>query len=401
MGTMRTAFAGLAFAVVLSGCGGGGEGGHGGPPGGMPAMDVSVAAVVERDIKLWDEFTGRVAASETVEIRPRVGGYLRSIDFREGGTVRKGQRLFSIDTRPYEAGVSRARADLARARAAAQQARSERARADKLIAAKAISREAYEQRINADSVAAADVQAAEAALKTAQLDLDYALVESPIDGRIGASNLRVGNLVEPGALLTTVVALDPMFVYFDGDESVYLKYGALSRNGERPSSRDARNPVQIGLADEDGYPHEGYMDFVDNQLDANTGTIRGRAVVPNPDGRFTPGLFARVRLIGSGQRKALLIHDVAVLTDQDRRYVYVVGADNKAMRRDVTLGERVDGLRIVTSGLKPGERVVVNGVRKIFFPGMGVKPFVVPMDKPDTAPPAPPQDAKQAAPAAG
>jgi membrane fusion protein, multidrug efflux system len=400
MGTMRTAMAGFAFAAVLSACGGG-DGAQGGPPGGLPAMEVSVAAVVERDIKLWDEFTGRVAASETVEIRPRVGGYLRSIDFQEGGTVRKGQRLFAIDTRPYEAGVSRARADLARARAAAQQARSERARADKLIAAKAISREAYEQRINADSIAAADVQSAEAALKTAQLDLDYALVESPIDGRIGASMLRVGNLVEPGALLTTVVALDPMFVYFDGDESVYLKYGALSRSGERPSSRDARNPVMVGLADEDGYPHQGYMDFVDNQLDANTGTIRGRAVLPNPDGRLTPGLFARVRLIGSGQRKALLIHDVAVLTDQDRRYVYVVGADNKAMRRDVTLGERVDGLRIVTAGLKAGDRVVVNGVRKIFFPGMDVKPFVVPMDKPDTAPPAPAQGPKQAAPAAG
>jgi membrane fusion protein, multidrug efflux system len=188
-------------------------------------------------------------------------------------------------------------------------------------------------------------------------------------------------------LLTTIVTLDPMFVYFDGDENTYLKYGDMARRGERPSSRDAPNPVYVGVADEQGFPHEGYMDFVDNQIDANTGTIRARAVVKNPDGHLTPGLFARVRLIGSGEQKAMLIHDMAVLTDQDRKYVYVVGADNKAMRKDVKLGPTIDGLRVITEGLAANDRVVVNGVRKIFFPGMEVKPFVVPMDKPETAPP--------------
>jgi multidrug efflux system membrane fusion protein len=339
-----------------------------------------------------------VVASETVEIRPRVSGYLREIAFREGGLVRKGERLFVIDTAPYEAQVARARAELARARSAAELARGERARADRLIAAKAISREEYEQRISGDRSAQAGVDVAAAALQSAQLDLNYASIESPIDGRIGASMLRVGNLVEAGTLLTTVVALDPMFVYFDGDERTYLKYGGMARSGERPSSRDARNPVMVGIADEPGYPHEGYMDFVDNQIDPNTGTIRARAVVGNADGRLTPGLFARVRLIGSGERDALLIHDAAILTDQDRKYVYALGPKNEALRKDVKLGAEIDGLRIVESGLAPTDRVVVNGVRKIFFPGMPVKPLTVPMDKPDTPPPPPPG---AAAPAAG
>jgi membrane fusion protein, multidrug efflux system len=389
----------LTFSVcsvaMLSSCGGGGEG-EGGQP---PPTEVNVAQVVQKKVRIWDEFTGRVVASETVEIRPRVGGYLREIAFREGGLVRKGQRLFVIDTRPYEAQVARARAEVARARSASELARSERARADRLIAAKAISREEYEQRINGDRSAQAGIEVAEAALRTAQLDLDYALIESPIDGRIGASALRVGNLVDTNTLLTTIVTLDPMFVYFDGDETTYLKYGGMARSGERPSSRDARNPVMIGIADEDGYPHEGYMDFVDNQIDPSTGTIRARAVVSNADGKLTPGLFARVRLIGSGERNALLIHDAAVLTDQDRKYVYVVGPKNEALRKDVKLGATVDGLRIVDSGLAPTDRVVVNGVRKIFFPGMPVKPLNVPMDKPDTPPPPPPAGAT--APAAG
>jgi multidrug efflux system membrane fusion protein len=381
-----------ALMLAVSACGGGGEGFQPPPP------EVNVAQVVQKKVRIWDEFTGRVVASETVEIRPRVSGYLREIAFREGGLVRKGERLFVIDTAPYEAQVARARAQQARARSAAELARGERARADRLIAAKAISREEYEQRISGDRSAQAGVDVAAAALQSAQLDLNYASIESPIDGRIGASMLRVGNLVEAGTLLTTVVALDPMFVYFDGDERTYLKYGGMARSGERPSSRDARNPVMVGIADEPGYPHEGYMDFVDNQIDPNTGTIRARAVVGNADGRLTPGLFARVRLIGSGERDALLIHDAAILTDQDRKYVYALGPKNEALRKDVKLGAEIDGLRIVESGLAPTDRVVVNGVRKIFFPGMPVKPLTVPMDKPDTPPPPPPG---AAAPAAG
>lgn len=389
----------LATAIAttaLSACGGGKDEGAGGF--GPPPPEVNVAQVVQKKVRLWDEFTGRIAASETVEIRPRVSGYLRDIAFREGGIVRKGQRLFVIDTRPFEANVARARAELARARSAEDVARSERARADRLIAAKAISREEYEQRVGGDRGAQANVQVAEAALRTAQLDMDYALIESPIDGRIGASMLREGNLVEAGALLTTVVALDPMFVYFDSDERTYLKYGG-SASGDGPSaSGETRNTVLVGVGDEAGYPHRGTLDFIDNQIDPATGTIRARAVVGNADGKLTAGLFARVRLIGNQEQNVLLIHDAAVLTDQDRKYVYAIGADNKAMRKDVKLGGETDGLRIVNEGLAASDRVVINGVRKIFFPGMPVKPLSVPMDKPDTPPPAP-QGA--AAPAAG
>ncbi|MCC7250088.1 MAG: efflux RND transporter periplasmic adaptor subunit [Lysobacter sp.] len=365
-----------ASAIALSACGGGDGGGFQPPP-----AEVNVAEVVRKNVRTWDEFTGRVVASEVVEIRPRVAGYLRDIAFEEGGIVRKGQRLFVVDTRPFEAQVARARAELARARSAADTARSERARADRLIAAKAISREEYEQRIGGDRGAVAGVQAAEAALNAAQLDLDYALIESPIDGRIGASALREGNLVEAGTLLTTVVALDPMFVYFDSDERAYLKYGAATDG--------ARRSVRVAVGDEDDFPHEGRLDFVDNQIDPNTATIRARAVLDNADGKLMPGLFARVRLIDGAEREALLIHDAAVMTDQDRKYVYAVSPDGKAIRKDVTLGGKVDGLRIVTGGLAPGDRIVVNGVRKIFFPGMPVKPLPVPMDKPDTPPPAP------------
>jgi len=362
--------------AALSGCGGGDGAGFQPPP-----AELNVAQVVRKNVRTWDEFTGRVVASEIVEIRPRVGGYLRDIAFEEGGLVRKGQRLFVVDTRPFEAQVAQARARLARARSASDTARSERARADRLIAAKAISREEYEQRIGGDRSAAADVQAAEAELKTAELQLDYALIESPIDGRIGASALREGNVVEAGALLTTVVALNPMFVYFDTDERAYLKYGATTGG--------VRREVRVAVGDEDDFPHVGRLDFIDNQIDPNTATIRARAVIDNADGALIPGLFARVRLIDAAEREALLIHDAAVLTDQDRKYVYAVSPDGKAIRKDVTLGGKVDGLRIVTGGLAPGDRIVVNGVRKIFFPGMPVKPLPVPMDKPDTPPPAP------------
>jgi membrane fusion protein, multidrug efflux system len=186
-----------------------------------------------------------------------------------------------------------------------------------------------------------------------------------------------------------VVSLDPMYVYFEGDERTYLKYQNMARAGERPSSRDVRNPVRMGLANEQGYPHEGYMDMVDNQLNPQTGSIRARAVFDNKDGVFTPGLFARVQLLGSGKHNAMLIHDRAVLTDQDRKYVYTVGSKGEALRKDVVLGATVDGLRIVTSGLDGSEQVVINGTSKIFFPGAPLKPFTVPMDQPDLQPPAP------------
>jgi multidrug efflux system membrane fusion protein len=204
--------------------------------------------------------------------------------------------------------------------------------------------------------------------------------------------VKPGNLVTPGqTVLTTLASVDPVYVTFTGDERAYLRYQELAREGNRASSRDARNPVLVGLADEEGFPHKGEMDFVDNALNPETGSIRARAVVPNPDGIFTPGLYARVRLLGETQKDALLINEQAVLTDQDRRYVYVVGDRNSAERRDVKLGPLVEGLIVVESGLKPGDRVIINGMRKIFFPGQPVNPHDVPMDKPNMPPPQPAQ----------
>jgi len=241
--------------------------------------------------------------------------------------------------------------------------------------------------------AEADKLSAQARLAQAELDLGFTRVTAPFAGRAGEALVKPGNLVTPNqALLTTLVSIDPVYVTFEGDERAYLRYQELARGGGRESSRDARNPVHVGLANEEGYPHQGEMDFVDNALNPATGTIRARAVLPNPDGVFTPGLFARVRLLGESQTDALLIHEQAVLTDQDRRYVYIVGKGDSVERRDVKLGAHVEGLRIVESGLARGDKVVVNGMRKIFFAGQPVSPREVPMDDPNRpAPPAPEQ----------
>jgi membrane fusion protein, multidrug efflux system len=242
------------------------------------------------------------------------------------------------------------------------------------------------------------VLAARANAAQANLNLEFTRIHAPFAGRAGEALVKPGNLVAPNTtLLTTLVSVDPVYVTFVGDERAYLRYAQLVRSGNRENPRTAPTPVRVGLANEEGFPHEGTMDFVDNALNPATGTIRARAIVPNPEGRFTPGLFARVRLLGESKDNALLIHEQAVLTDQDRRYVYVVGDKNSAERRDVALGPVVEGLRVVESGLKPGDKVIINGMRKIFFPGQPVKPHVVPMDKPNQPPPAPEgQQAQQA-----
>ncbi len=374
--------------ALLAACGGGGEQQQ------FPPPDVSVATVVQKSVTEWDEFTGRVEAVDSVEIRPRVAGHLRGWHFREGGLVSAGDLLFTIDDREYRAEAEAARAAVAGAQAEAQLASQELKRAEELVGRKLIAERDLDAARARKQQAEAAVLSALARRRQAELDLDFTRITAPIDGRVGAALVRPGNLVAPGeTLLTTVVSIDPVYVVFDGDEGAYLRYQQMARRGERESSRDVRNPVLVGLADEEGYPHRGEMDFVDNRVNPETGTIRGRAVVPNPDGVFTPGLFARVRLLGASEVEAMLIHEQAVLTDQDRRYVYVVGADNTAQRKDVTLGAHVEGLRLVKSGLAPGDKVVVNGVRKIFFPGQPVNPREVPMDAPnqpapDAAPPA-------------
>ena len=359
-----------------------------------PPVDVSVAAVVKKSITEWDEYSGHIEAIESAEIRPRVSGHLNRIHYPEGSLVRKGQLLFTIDPREYSAAAEAAHADTARAEARVELAKVELARAEQLIAARAVSKGELDAKRMEALQAEADVLAARARLAQAQLNVGFTRVTAPFSGRAGAALVKPGNVVAAGeTLLTTVVSVDPVYVTFTGDERAYLRYQELARSGNRESSRDVANPVLIGLANEEGFPHQGKVDFVDNALNPETGTIRARAVLPNPDGIFTPGLFARVRLLGESQKDALLIHEQAVLTDQDRRYVYIVGQKGEAERHDVKLGPHVEGLVVVEEGLKAGNKVIVNGMTKIFFPGQPVKPRDVPMDQPNLPPPAPPAGA--------
>ncbi|RPE80179.1 efflux RND transporter periplasmic adaptor subunit [Vulcaniibacterium tengchongense] len=368
--------ASLALSVALAACSSQAEPAAGHPP----PPEVSVAQVLTKPVRQWDEFTGRVAAVETVELRPRVSGYVQRVAYQEGQEVKKGDLLFVIDPRPYRARLAQAEADLERARAEARLARAQDERARTLLEAKAISREEFESRRAALTQGDAAVRAAEAALANARLDLQFTEVRAPIDGRAGRAMVTEGNLAQADAtLLTTLVSQDPVYVYFESDEQSFLRYQELARKGERAASK---NPVRVGLASEQGYPHQGTVDFVDNQVDPTTGTIRARAVLRNPDRIFTPGLFARVQLEGSGEFKAMLIDDKAVLTDQDRKYVYVLGPNNTAVRKDVVLGRMIDGLRVVQSGLAANDKVIVHGVQKVFMPGMPVAPKTIAMGAP-------------------
>ncbi len=348
----------------------------------MPPAEVAVARVVERDVTRWYGFSGRFVPIEAVEVRPRAGGYIAQVHFTDGADVEAGALLFTIDDREYRAALEAARADLARAVSRRDTAKVEAERTTKLAAAKAASAEELEQRSAEARQAEADVRAAEARVRQAELNLEFTRVRSPISGRVSDARVRVGNLVGPGEpVLTTVVALDPIDVAFQADERVYLATRDAARSG------DAGAPVaRVGLSTEDGFPHAGELVFVDNALDPMSGTVRARARLANPARLFSPGLFARVRLMGGAPARALLVHPQAIQTDQDRKYVFIVGEGNRAERRDLVLGPEVDGLRVVESGLAAADRVVVVGVRRIFFPGMALNPREVPMDRPDTPP---------------
>lgn len=369
--------AGVVFAVTRDGH----DAAHA-AAGAPPPPAVSVAKVVAREFQPWDEFTGRISAVETVDLRARVSGYIERVAFEEGREVQKGDLLFVIDQRRYRAAFDRAAADLERARSEAKLAASELQRAETLLAAKAISREEFDSRRAAHAQGDATVRAAAAAVAAAELDLQFTEVRSPIDGRAGRALVTVGNLAQADTtLLTTLVSLDPMYVDFDADEQTFLDYAAAARRGEH---RTTSSPVRVGLANEAGYPHVGTVDFVDNQVDPHTGTIRARAVLPNPDHSLTPGLFARVQLAGGNRQAALLIDEKAVLTDQDRKYVYVLGPNHVAVRKDVVLGRQAGDLRVVDRGLEPGDTVIVHGVQKVFFAGMPVTPQEISMG--DAAP---------------
>jgi multidrug efflux system membrane fusion protein len=368
------------FACALLSIGGCGK--SGGSAQSPPPPQVSVAQVLEKRVKDWDEFTGRLQAVETVEIRPRVSGYIDKVAFTEGTQVKRGDLLFVIDPRPYQAEYDRAAADVKRYKTALELARIELVRVQRLKDSGAVSEEELDERKSTVAQAEANVAGAEAALEAASLNMNFTRVTSPIAGRVSRAEVTRGNLVTGGSnggtLLSSVVSMDPMYLYFDADEQSYLRYTQMARSGASPSSNDAQNPVQVGLANEEGFPHPGALDFVDNQLNPQTGTIRARAVLPNRNGQFTPGLFARVQLLVSGEYSAILIEDRAVNTDQNQKYVLLLGANNQIEYRKVKLGRVIEGLRIVREGLKSGDVIVVNGAQRA-HPGVTVTPQRVTM----------------------
>ena len=357
----------LALCVMLSACDK--------PAQAPPPPAVSTSRPLVKDIVEWDVLTGRLQATDTVEVRARVSGFLQSVDFRDGATVQKGDLLFVIDPRPYQAALDRADADVRQAEARLSLTKSDLERGEHLLPDQAISQEDFDRRKSAVEDAAAALDAARADRAKAALDLEFTHVQSPLTGRAGRHLVTEGNLVTggdvQGTLLTTIVSLDPIHCYVDTDERSYLKYTRLAETGERPSSRDTPNPVAIGLADEDGFPHEGVMDFVDNQLDPLTGTMVGRALIPNPNLLLAPGMFVRLRIAGSGKYQAMLLPDEAIGTDQDQKFVWIVDGDGHAQYRLVKLGPLHEGLRIVRSGLAADDRVVVAGVQRV-RPGLAV-----------------------------
>jgi RND family efflux transporter MFP subunit len=342
------------------------------------APHVTVAQVVKRPVTDFDEFTGKFTAVERVELRPRASGYISNVSLEAGREVKKGDVLFTIDQRPYQAEFKRAEAMLAQARSQLALSKSERERAVKLLDQHAISREEFDSRVSGSEQAEANVQAAAAAVDQAALNLSFTQVRSPIAGVVSREEVTEGNLVTAGqTLLTTVVSIDKIYVEFQGDEQVYLKHAALARKGDI-NTAGGESPVWVGLADESGTPHEGKMVFIDNALDPQTGTIRARALLDNKDRRFTPGLFARVKLVGSAEYQALLVNDSAIGTDQNVRFVFALDKDNKVQYRPVKLGPLVNGLRVVREGLQLGDTVVVNGLQRV-RPGVQVAPEQVAM----------------------
>jgi membrane fusion protein, multidrug efflux system len=348
-----------------------------------PAPAVTVAEVIARPLHHWDELTGELQAVNTVEVHPRVNGFIDSVQFTEGARVGKGQILFQIDPRPFQIEIERLSAELKRAQSKLDFAAAGHARAQRLFAQNAIAREEYEQLTSAEAEAAGDLGSLNAQLHAARLNLEYSHVRSPIDGHVSRALITPGNLVSSTNLLTTVVSDDPIYAYFDTDEATYLKFAQLERsNRSQPPARNDRgaasSPVFMGLVGEEGYPHEGKLDFIDNQVDARSSTIHARAVFDNKDGRFTPGLFARIKLVANDNHEAILIDERAVGNDLGKKYVLILKPDSTLEYRAVTLGARIDGLRVVEDGLQQADVVVVNGLQHVSA-GAKVQSTRVPM----------------------
>jgi len=347
-----------------------------------PATPVSVAIVEPRDATIWDEFSGRLEAVERVEVRPRVAGAVQAVHFREGAMVKQGDLLITIDPAPYVADVQRAEARVVAAQARLSLAKADLDRARRLWESRTNSQRDLDVRLNAHQEAEANLRAAQAELQSARLNLSYTEVRAPVSGRVGKLEITVGNLVAagPGApVLTTLVSIDPVYASFNADEQAVMRaLKTLSADSNRYTQLE-RIPVQMETATSEGTPYQGHLQLIDNQVDTRSGTVRARAVFDNADGRLMPGQFVRLRMGRAKAEPLLLVNERAVGTDQDKKFVFVVDAANKAAYREVTLGASVDGLRVVTSGLNPGERIILNGLQRI-RPGVQVAPQLVRMD---------------------
>jgi multidrug efflux system membrane fusion protein len=346
------------------------------------ATPVSVAVVSESEVEAWDEFSGRLEAVERVDVRSRVAGAVQSVHFREGALVKKGDLLITIDPAPYAAEAERAEAQVAAAQARVTNARSEQSRAQRMWDDKAISQREYEDRSNGLREAEANLRAAQAQRDAVRLNLSYTQVRAPVAGRIGRLEITTGNLVAagPGApVLTTLVSVSPIYASFDTDEQVVIRALGSLPGGASARAALERIPVQMGTSGSADTPYQGRLQLIDNQVDAKSGTVRVRAAFDNKDGALMPGQFARIRMGQPQATRALLVNERAVGTDQNKKFVLVVAEGNKAEYREVTLGASVNGLRVVNEGLKPGERIVVNGLQRV-RPGALVQPQAVSMD---------------------
>jgi len=345
----------------------------------QPGPHVSVAKVISERVTEWDEFTGRLESPQTVDLRPRVSGYIDAVLFHEGAFVEAGDILFQIDPKPFETDVARLKADLVDAQSQATLAKRELERGKHLQKQNAMSLEALDNRLARHQQASANVLSKKAALEQAQLDLSYTQVTAPISGRVSRAEITKGNYVTAGqSQLTSLVSTDKVYAYFDADEQTFLKYNQLARDGLRPNSAETKFPILMGLANDKKFPHTGHIDFIDNQVDRQTGTIRTRGVFDNAEGLFTPGLFARVKLVGRASYEGILIDEKAIGTDLNHKFVLVVDNENNAQYRSVTLGKKLNGLRLIIDGLTADDIIVVNGLQRV-HPGSPISPDMVPM----------------------